>query len=251
MLKFGVIKLKLIIVEDNEKLRLGLSEGFKKTGKADVIYHCGSGDKALEYVAHNRPDVILMDVHLAGGLNGIDTMVALRKEHPRLPVVFYSIQDADEYYRIFRNSGILTHFAYIKKSNYLLPEMLLPLMQDAIFGKSFIDPEIAIRVQEIHQKDENSPLNLLEPQEKKVALMLSKGYSNEQMAKKMGYKDKRTISRINGQIYMVWELNDNATDEKVARTRAALIVKENKLLFWEEDGSAYYQNSDGEWILWE
>jgi hypothetical protein len=40
--------------------------------------------------------------------------VAIRREFPRLPVVFYSIQDDDAYYRDFRQSGILSHYAYVR-----------------------------------------------------------------------------------------------------------------------------------------
>lgn len=92
---------------------------------------------------------------------------------------------------------------------------------------------------------------ILEPNEKIVAKMLAEGQSNEQIAARLGFKDKRTISRINGQIYAAWDLNESASDEKVARTRAALIVRENRFLQWEEDGSAYYRNGSGEWIRWE
>ena len=37
-------------------------------------------------------------------------------------------------------------------------------------------------------------------------------------------RDKRTISRTNGQIYAAWGLDSSDTDEKVARTRAAIIA---------------------------
>ena len=64
--------------------------------------------------------------------DGIEAAVAIRRERPRLPVVFYSIQDDDAYYRAFRQAGILSHYAYVRKSNYLLPDMILPLLRDAI-----------------------------------------------------------------------------------------------------------------------
>ena len=67
-----------------------------------------------------------MDVQLAGLMNGIQAAVAIRREFPRQPIVFYSIQDDDAYFRDFRRSGILSHYAYVRKSNYLLPQMLLP-----------------------------------------------------------------------------------------------------------------------------
>ena len=57
--------------------------------------------------------------------------MSIRREFPRLPVVFYSIQDDDAYFRDFRRSGILSHYAYVRKSNYLLPAMIVPLLKDA------------------------------------------------------------------------------------------------------------------------
>ena len=81
-------------------------------------------------------------------MNGIAAAVAIRREFPRLPVVFYSIQDDDAYYRAFQRSGILSHYAYVRKSNYLLPQMIVPLIRDALAGRSFIDPDIESRVQE-------------------------------------------------------------------------------------------------------
>lgn len=228
----------MLLVEDNEKLRLALRRGLQETGAVDVVAACESGEEAVAICLSQAPDVVLMDVQLAGEMNGIDAAVAIRRELPRHPIVFYSIQDDDAYYRDFRRSGILSHYAYVRKSNYLLPEMIIPLLQDAVSGRSFIDPQVESRVQEVRRKDEHSPMALLEPNEQQVARMLADGLSNEQIAAQMGFRDKRTISRINGQIYTAWGLNTTTTDEKVARTRVAIIVRTGKLIEWDEDGVA-------------
>ena len=230
--------LRLLLVEDNEKLRPAMVRGLQETGALDVVYSCASGEDAVEFCLAQPPDVVLMDVQLAGEMNGIDAAVAIRRELPRHPIVFYSIQDDDAYYRDFRRSGILSHYAYVRKSNYLLPEMILPLLQDAVSGRSFIDPEVESRVQEVRRKDEQSPMALLEPNEQQVAHMLAQGLSNEQIASQMGFRDKRTISRINGQIYTAWGLNETTTDEKIARTRVAIIVKAGRLISWDGEGVA-------------
>ena len=216
--------LNLLIVEDGDKLREALRIGLENTGAVKVIGVTPRGEDALTFCLTQQPDVILMDVQLAGQLNGIEAAVAIRRELPRLPVVFYSIQDDDAYYRAFRKSGILSHYAYVKKSNYLLPAMIVPLLRDAVSGRGFIDSEIEARVQEVRQKDEQSPMALLEPNEQVVAKMLAQGMTNEQIAGRLGFQDKRTVSRTNGQIYAVWGLNETTVDEKVARTRAALII---------------------------
>ena len=82
----------------------------------------------------------------------------------------------------------------------------------------------------MQQKDAQSPLALLEPNEQVVARLLAHGLSNEQIAARLGFRDKRTISRTNGQIYAAWGLDASATDEKIARTRAAIILREGRLL---------------------
>ena len=94
-------------------------------------------------------------------------------------------------------------------------------------------------------------MTLLEPNEQAVARMLADGLTNEQIAARMGFRDKRTISRMNGQIYTAWGLSDTTTDEKVARTRAALIVYAHRLLIWDPAGQARVQDELGQWIPWE
>lgn len=242
--------MKLLIVEDNVKLRPALKAGFETLGRVEVVNEFDTGEEAVDYCLEQPPDVILMDVQLAGQLNGIETAVAIRRELPRMPVVFYSIQDDDAYYRAFRQAGILSHYAYVRKSNYLLPQLIMPLLQDAVNGRSFIDSDIEARVQQVRHKDENAPMDLLEPNEQEVACMLALGLSNEHIAAKMGFRDKRTISRINGQIYTAWGLNRTTTDEKVARTRVAIIVHSGQLINWDEEGNPEILNERGEWIHW-
>jgi len=237
-------------VEDNDRLRDALRVGLENTGEISVMGSAASGEAALATSLAAPPDVILMDVQLAGAWNGIQAAVAIRRELPRLPVVFYSIQDDDAFYREFRRSGILSSYAYVKKSNYLLPGMIVPLLCDAISGRSFIDPDIEARMVEVRAKDDHSPMALLEPNEQTVARMLAQGMTNEQIAARLGFQDKRTISRTNGQIYAAWGLNESSEDEKTARTRAALIVREGRLITWDSDGTAKVRDERGGWVTW-
>ncbi|MBK8024246.1 MAG: response regulator transcription factor [Chloroflexi bacterium] len=248
--------LRTLMVEDNTRLSEALTAGLEATGAVKVIGQVTSGEAAVEFCLHAEVEAILMDVALAGAMNGIEAAVAIRRDFPRLPVVFYSIQDDDAYYRAFRHAGILSHYAYVRKSNYLLPSMIVPLLRDAVSGRGFIDPEIEARVQEVRRRDEDDPMSLLEPNEQAVARMLAAGLTNEQIAARMGFRDKRTISRANGEIYAAWGLVEDATDEKIARTRAAIIVLTRRLIRWDTDGQAYLPDGRGGWspfqaLLWE
>ena len=243
--------IRLVLIEDNERLRQALGAGLAATGEVQVDGGTARGEEVPSLFEGELPDAALMDVRLAGAMNGIQAATALRRLHPRFPVVFYSIQDDDDYFRAFRASGILSHYAYVRKSNYLLPSLIVPLLRDAIDGRSFIDPEIEARVQEVRFKDERDPMALLEPNERVVVGMLARGLTNEQIAARLGYADKRTISRTNGMIYTAWGLVATASDEKIARTRAVLIARSRRLISWDSDGLATVIEESGRRVTWE
>ena len=246
--------IKVLLVDDHGPLRMALREGLQATGSVQVLGEASTGQEAITKALELDIDVILMDVQLqdpqAGrkAISGVGAAVAIRRERPRLPVVFYSIQDDDEYYREFRASGILTHYAYVRKSNYLLPSMLVPLLRDAINGRSLVDPEIEDRVQEVRDLDDQSPRALLEPNEIRVAELVAQGMTNEQIAARLNLHDKRAVSRTNGRIYAAWGLSETAVDDKVARARATLIYTLNRMIIWDEDGVALVQDRRGDWV---
>jgi DNA-binding NarL/FixJ family response regulator len=246
--------INILLVDDHGPLRKALREGLQATGSIQVLGEASTGQEAISRALDLDIDVILMDVQLqdaqAGrkAISGVGAAVAIRRERPRMPVVFYSIQDDDEYYREFRASGILTHYAYVRKSNYLLPSMLVPLLRDAVNGRSLVDPEIEDRVQEVRDLDEQSPRALLEPNEIRVAELVAQGMTNEQIAARLNLHDKRAVSRTNGRIYAAWGLSESAVDDKVARARATLIYTLNRMIIWDEEGVALVQDRRGDWV---
>lgn len=237
-----------LIVEDKSALRQALVSGLEATGEVRIVGQAATGEQAVERGLSLSPHAVLMDVELPGGrLNGVQAAVALRRELPRLPVVFYSIQDDDQYFRDFLASGILTHYAYVRKSNYLLPAMIVPLLRQAVSGAAIVDPEVQARVEEVRRKDEESPLAVLEPIERQVIALVAQGLTNEQIAARLGLRDARAVSRANGQIYAAWGLAATPVDEKVARTRATLIYNAGRFIVWDESGRPLVRGARGEW----
>jgi DNA-binding NarL/FixJ family response regulator len=259
ILKRATKMIRLLLVEDHKPVRHALRQGLEATGEVQVVAEAGTAREAIAAVESSGTDatpleVALMDVELrdselgAAAASGVGAAVAIRRERPRFPVVFYSIQDDDSYFREFRAAGILSHYGYVRKSNYLLPSMLVPLLQDAIAGRSFIDPEIEDRVDEVRERDASSPRALLEPNELRVVELLAQGLTNEQIASRLNLRDARAVSRTNGRIYDAWRLSDSTTDEKVARARATLIYLRDRPIIWDEEGHALVPDRKNGWI---
>lgn len=65
-------KTKLLLVEDEVITASSLKMGLEELG-FEVCPLATRGDKALALAASEKPDVVLMDVNLPGGMNGIET----------------------------------------------------------------------------------------------------------------------------------------------------------------------------------
>ncbi len=66
-------KLKVLIVEDEILNAMALQLQMKQMGY-ETCHLAASGKQALQVADQEKPDVVLMDVHLCGGMNGVEAM---------------------------------------------------------------------------------------------------------------------------------------------------------------------------------
>ena len=102
-------KQRIILVDDHEVVRLGLKSLLERHPQFDVIAEAGSAREAIEKTEMLRPDVVVMDVGLAGRMTGIEAAQRLRRRSD-CPVVFhtaYADRDHRERMQAIRNSTIV------------------------------------------------------------------------------------------------------------------------------------------------
>lgn len=87
--------IRLLLVDDEDEFRTVTSRVLTRRGFE--VDQAESGKQALERVAEQLPDVVILDLKM-DGMDGIETLKELRKSHPRLPVLILtghgSFQDA-------------------------------------------------------------------------------------------------------------------------------------------------------------
>jgi PAS domain S-box-containing protein len=100
----------VFIVEDEALIAMELKDRLTSLGYT-VAGSASRGEEALVRIATDRPDLVLMDIHLAGALDGIQTAGRLR-EWTELPVIFLSAySDAD----LLGQAGKVEPFGYLVK----------------------------------------------------------------------------------------------------------------------------------------
>lgn len=85
--------IRILIVEDEPIIAADLEDRLTDMG-FDIAGQCDSGEAALELVQLQAPDLILMDIHLSGRLDGIETTKKILEKH-HVPVVFLT-SNSDE-----------------------------------------------------------------------------------------------------------------------------------------------------------
>ncbi len=78
---------KILIVDDEENIRLFYSEELKDDGHE--VATAADGYKLIEKIREGKPDVIILDIKLVG-YNGLDLLQEIRKEFYDLPVILCS-----------------------------------------------------------------------------------------------------------------------------------------------------------------
>lgn len=122
-------RLRVLVVDDYEPMRFLKSLVLSKAGH--VVRQVASGREAIECVARERPDVVLLDVHLPD-MDGLDVSRCI-KRIADVPVIFASADDLPEDARREGDGWVSS----------LEPESLLEALQALPRGAAKVDPAVA------------------------------------------------------------------------------------------------------------
>jgi DNA-binding NarL/FixJ family response regulator len=84
---------RVVIVDDHELFRAGVKSRLE--GHVDVVGEGGSVEEAVAAIRAQRPDVVLLDVHMPGG-GGLAVLVEVAHELPEVRFLALSVSDAPE-----------------------------------------------------------------------------------------------------------------------------------------------------------
>ena len=100
----------LLIVDDEKAIRQMLSLFFTKKGYR--VSEASRGEEALEKVQESKPDIVLLDMHMGSGWDGLQTLKKLLEVHPTLGVVMATGEGNDE---MVLNAMSMGAYGYVLK----------------------------------------------------------------------------------------------------------------------------------------
>jgi NarL family two-component system response regulator LiaR len=165
-------RITVALVDDHRVVLRSLKAYLESFSDIAVVGTAVSGEELLEHVDHWKPQVILQDLLLPGGMDGIEATRRVLERRPDVRVIALtaSVDEA-------RMMGVLRAGAvgYVRKDAE--PETLLAAVRAVVRGRTYIDPSVSNQV--LHA---SSPHDELTPREREVLRRLALGLSNREIA---------------------------------------------------------------------
>lgn len=131
----GHIPLRILVADPSDLVAEGLAIRLSASDRNVLVVHAGTGSQVLDRLSQEAFDLVLLEVSLPGK-DGIDTMRAIRKEHPSLPVLAHSTLTDIEYVNSMLIEGA---------SGYLVKggdtDELLKAIRAVMAGERYLSPQ--------------------------------------------------------------------------------------------------------------
>ncbi|MBQ4513392.1 MAG: response regulator transcription factor [Anaerolineaceae bacterium] len=176
-------KMRIVLVDDHEVVRLGLKVLLEQSDHFEVVGEANNAKEAVEIAGKFRPDIVLMDIRLPGA-SGIEACEEITQLYPEVRVVMLTSYAEDEMLFSAIRAGA---------SGYLLKQInsddLIRSLESVRRGDALLDPLVTQRVfQEVRRavkEEEASAFAILSQQEKHVLILVSEGKTNREIAKSL------------------------------------------------------------------
>jgi DNA-binding NarL/FixJ family response regulator len=198
------------IVDDEKKLCKSIATFLNGSTGFRCVSIYGSAEAALQHLPADRPDVVLMDINMAG-MDGIECVRRLKTLAPQIQILMLTVYEDTE--QIFKALAAGATGYLLKR---LEPEELLQAIRDVHAGGSPMSNSIARKVVASFQEANGAggKQNLLTPREQAVLDCLAQGLAYKQIGDKLGI----SINTIRAHLRHIYEkLHVQSRTEAVAK----------------------------------
>jgi len=171
--------IQVVLVDDHHVVRRGIESFLSAMPDIKVVGSAESGEELMDKLEKWLPDVIMMDLYMPGGIDGIETTRRLRAVSPHTQVVVLTAHTDDERVIAALRAGAI---GYVRKESD--PMLLLEAIRGADSGKSIIDPAVASAVLRDMTRQKMPGVDLTE-RESEILLELAHGLTNKEIAEKL------------------------------------------------------------------
>lgn len=187
--------IRVLIVDDHTLFRNGIKLLLQRQPGFEVVGEAGDGLEGVKLAKRLKPDVVLLDLHMAG-TSGLEAIPLLKEEAPQAQVVMLTVsEDAEDLLEALR----------IGARGYLLKnidtDFLLDSIRRAAAGESVMSTQMAGKLADAMRqtvKGTGTDIGKLSPREREIIVMLARGASNKEIARALVLAESTVKIHVQG-----------------------------------------------------
>lgn len=163
--------IKVLLVDDHEIVRFGLSRIISAERGLTVIGEVSTGEKAVEFCKKNqRPDIVMMDMNMPG-MGGLEATKKLLRIHEDIRVIVLTVYTETTYPTKMLQIGA---HGYLTKD--ATPDEMIAAIRKVHSGQRYVATEIAqqVAIGQINLSQSN-PFEQLSDRELQIMMMITNG----------------------------------------------------------------------------
>src|SRR5947208_1144837 len=162
---------RVLIVVDHEVVRNGLKKILEEQPGEIEFGEAGTASEAITFVREQAWDIVILDISLGGGRNGLEILKELKQMRPRLHVLILTMHSEEQYARRSFRSGAA---GYITKDSPRAE--LVRAVNKVMEGGKYVSPALAEKLVAYIEMDTDRPSQeILSEREFQVMWLIASG----------------------------------------------------------------------------
>jgi DNA-binding NarL/FixJ family response regulator len=168
--------ISVLLVDDHLVVRSGLRALLGTQPDLRVVAEAASGEEAVQRAQEHAPAVVVMDLAMGAGMDGIEAIRRIREGNSSQAILVFTTYDSDADIVRAVDAGAM---GYLLKD--AAPEEIFAAIRGAVQGRSVMSPPVASR---LFQQLRN-PEEILTPREAELLSLLTEGLSNRELGRRL------------------------------------------------------------------
>ena len=174
-----MIPLRVLLTDDHSLIRVGVRSLLESIRGVEVIGEASDGRGALEIIAIDPPDLVLMDIGMVG-MNGLEATGRIKKDYPKIRVIILSMHASEEYVWQALRAGAN---GYLLKDSGLaeLEEAIQSVMRGELYLTSSVNKKVIMDYMKRMDGD-GAPHERLTRRQREILQLLAEGNTVKEIA---------------------------------------------------------------------
>ncbi|RFU69479.1 response regulator transcription factor [Bacillus sp. V59.32b] len=176
--------IRILLVDDHAVVRMGLTMLLDAHPDMQVVGEASEGNEGLQKAVELKPNVVVMDLSMPHGKDGLSATSELKKLMPDVQILILTMHDDEEY--LFRAIQAGASGCILKSAPH---DELVGAIRSVASGEAYLHPSATKKLMEEYlgsvQKNGMDTYSLLSDREREVLTLIAKGFSNKEIGEQL------------------------------------------------------------------